>query len=174
MENKNWLESLQASLERLRKSDSLPRVALLGVGHPLYGDDAVGVWLAGQLAGLNNAAGAFLAVEGGSAPENFTGLLRRFKPDLVLLADAALMGCAPGAVGWLDWQAGAGFSASTHTLPLNILSSYLSLDLGCEVALIGIQPKATIIGEPLTPEVCQAAKEVAKGITRLLGLSRTG
>jgi hydrogenase 3 maturation protease len=166
-----WLESLQTDLKRLQKTDQLPRVALLGIGHPLYGDDAVGVWLSNHLRDRKNAGDRFLAVDAGPAPENFTGLLRRFKPDLVLLADAALMDLEPGMIGWLSWQDSTGFSASTHTLPLHILASYLTSDLGCEVALIGIQPETTIIGEPLTPKVRQAAEDVAKGITGLLGIS---
>jgi hydrogenase 3 maturation protease len=168
---KTWLESLQTCLKRLQKTDRPPRVALLGIGHPLYGDDAVGVWLAEHLRDLNIAGDRFLAVDAGPAPENFTGLLRRFKPDLVLLADAALMDLEPGMIGWLSWQDSTGFSASTHTLPLHILSGYLTSDLGCEVALIGIQPETTIIGESLTPKVRQAAEDVAKGITGLLGVS---
>jgi hydrogenase 3 maturation protease len=169
---KNWLESLQTCLKRLQKADQFPRVALLGIGHPLYGDDAVGVWLAGRLHDLSTAGDRFLPVDAGPAPENFTGLLRRFKPDLVLLVDAALMDLEPGMIGWLSWQDSTGFSASTHTLPLHILATYLTSDLGCEVALIGIQPATTFIGEPLTPKVRQAAEDVANGITGLLGISR--
>ena len=168
---KTWLESLQADLIRLQKTDRPPRVALLGIGHPLYGDDAVGVWLAGRLHDLNTAGDRFLAVEAGPAPENFTGTLRRFKPDLVLFADAALMDQEPGMIGWLSWQDSTGFSASTHTLPLHILASYLTSELGCEVALIGIQPATTFVGAPLTPKVRHAAEDVAKGITGLLGIS---
>ena len=42
--------------------------------------------------------GSFLCLSAGAAPENCTGLLRRFRPDLVLLVDAAEMGEAAGAV----------------------------------------------------------------------------
>ena len=40
-------------------------------------------------------------MEAGPAPENFTGPLRRFRPDLVLLVDAAQMDAEPGTIGWL-------------------------------------------------------------------------
>ena len=46
---KSWQETLQTDLNRLKKPDCPPRLAVLGVGHDLYGDDAVGVWLAGRL-----------------------------------------------------------------------------------------------------------------------------
>ncbi len=122
MLQKPWQENLQADLKRLQKPDRPPRLAVLGIGHELYGDDAVGVWLAGRLGRLAHSNESLLAVQGGPAPENFTGTLRRFGPDLVLMVDAALMDLEPGKTGWLSWQDTTGFSASTHTLPLHLLA----------------------------------------------------
>lgn len=171
MFQKPWQENLRSDLQRLKKPDRPPRLAVLGIGHELYGDDAVGVWVAGELGALAPNGGNLLAVQGGSAPENFTGTLRRFGPDLVLMVDAALMHLEPGKTGWLSWQETSGFSASTHTLPLNILASYLTAELDCEVDLLGIQPAQTEVGAPLSPEVQQAAEGVARSISEILGIS---
>ncbi len=168
---KPWQESLQADLKRLQKPECAPRLAVLGIGHELYGDDAVGVWLAGRLGQLHPACERFLAIQGGPAPENFTGTLRRFKPDLVLLVDAALMDLEPGDTGWLSWQDTSGFSASTHTLPLHLLAGYLTSELNCEVALLGIQPAQTQVGTPLSPMVQDAAETVIKKISEILEFS---
>jgi hydrogenase 3 maturation protease len=165
---KSWQESLQADLKRLQKPDCAARLAVLGIGHELYGDDAVGVWMAGRLNELIPACESLLSVQGGPAPENFTGTLRRYKPDLVLLVDAALMNLQPGEIGWLSWQDTTGFSASTHTLPLHLLASYLTAELNCEVALLGIQPAQTQVGAPLSPKVQEAAEAIAKSITEIL------
>ena len=165
---KSWQESLQTDLKRLQKPDCAPRLAVLGIGHELYGDDAVGVWLAGRLGELIPTSESLLAVQGGPAPENFTGTLRRYKPDLVLLVDAALMDLAPGQTGWLSWQDTTGFSASTHTLPLHLLAGYLTAELNCEVVLLGIQPAQTQVGAPLSPKVQDAAEGVAKAICEIL------
>jgi len=163
---------LQANLKRLQKPDRAARLAVLGIGHELYGDDAVGVWLAGRLDELTLANKNLLAIQGGPAPENFTGTLRRFGPDLILFVDAALMDLEPGKTGWLSWQDTTGFSASTHTLPLHILASYLTAELNCEVALLGIQPAQNQVGAPLSPEVQEAAEGVAKTIRDILEVSR--
>ena len=171
MFQKPWQENLQADLQRLQKSDRPPRLAVLGIGHELYGDDAVGVWLAGRLRGLVPASESLLAIQGGPAPENFTGTLRRYGPDLVLMVDAALMDLEPGQTGWLSWQDTSGFSASTHTLPLHILACYLTAELNCEVALLGIQPAQTQVGAALSPEVQAAAEGVAKSIAEILEVS---
>ena len=164
---KSWQQSLRTNLQRLKKSDRPLRLAVLGVGHELYGDDAVGGWLAGRLCAMTPASERLLVIQGGPAPENFTGTLRRFGPDLVLMIDAALMNLEPGETGWLNWQDTRGFSASTHTLPLNILAGYLTAELNCEVALLGIQPAQTRVGEPLSPEVREAAESAAKSISEI-------
>jgi hydrogenase 3 maturation protease len=132
---------------------------VLGIGHELCGDDAVGVRLAGMLRPLTAGNERLLVIEAGPAPENFTGPLRRFRPDLVLLLDAAQMEGEPGTIGWLDLQSVGGMSASSHTLPLHILVAYLVAELGCQVALIGIQPEQTFADAALTPKV-QAAAEI--------------
>jgi hydrogenase 3 maturation protease len=168
MQQKTWQKALQADLKRLKKPDRARRLAVLGIGHELYGDDAVGNWLAGRLRTLYPASESLLAIQGGPAPENFTGKLRSYGPDLVLMVDAALMGLEPGMTGWLSWQDTSGFSASTHTLPLHILASYLTAELNCEVDLLGIQPAQTQVGAPLSAEVQKTAEEIVKSISGIL------
>src|SRR5512139_263168 len=118
------------------------RVAILGVGNELNGDDGAGVRVVRELAARLPAAPGVLLIEAGVAPENFTGPLRRFRPDLVLEIDAAHLDREPGATSWVDWREADGLSASTHTLPPSVLAAYLTSELGCEVALVGIQPGA--------------------------------
>lgn len=164
----SWQGCLLADLTRLKKPDRSARLAVLGIGHELYGDDAVGNWLAGRLCATAAGNARLLAIQGGPAPENFTGLLRRFEPDLVLMVDAALMELEPAKTGWLRWQDTSGFSASTHTLPLHLLAGYLTAELNCEVTLLGIQPAQTRVGAPLSPEVQACAEDIAWCITEIL------
>jgi hydrogenase 3 maturation protease len=128
----------------------------------LRGDDAAGVKIARALQSRLPKSDALAVIDAGCAPENQTGTLRRFTPDLVLLIDAAQMDEAPGAVRWLDWQTASGLGASTHTLPLAVFARYLVAELGCQVKLIGIQPGDTSIGSPLSPEVQQTVDEIAR------------
>jgi hydrogenase 3 maturation protease len=164
MSNTSWSNSLKKALT---KHDQ-PRVAVVGIGHDLRGDDAAGVEVARALKPLLCSHENVLVVEGGLAPENQTGLLRRFQPDLILLVDAAQMNEAPGTIHWLPWQAVRGLSASTHTLPLSILAQYLTVQLDCEVALLGIQPADTTIGLPLSFVVQQSAARVIKKLVQVL------
>ncbi len=167
MLNMCWQTSLKTTLKRSTRLNGSARLAVLGIGHELGGDDAAGVRVAGMLRKAAAGNEQLLALEAGPAPENFTGKLRSFQPDLVLMVDAALMNSTPGTVQWLDWRGAEGFSASTHTLPLHILASYLTAELDCEVALIGIQPRQTFTDAPLTPEVQRAVRQVARELVAL-------
>ncbi|MGB8211950.1 MAG: hydrogenase 3 maturation endopeptidase HyCI [Anaerolineales bacterium] len=168
MPSQTWQASLRASLNPPNRSDTPVRLAVVGIGHELCGDDAVGMRLAGMLRPYAAGQERLLVVEAGPAPENFTGPLRRFKPDLVLLVDAAQMSAEPGQIGWLDLPGTDGISASSHTLPLHILVSYLEAELGCRVALIGIQPEQTFADAPLTGRVQAAAQEVVQALLESL------
>ncbi len=141
------------------------RLAVVGIGNELNGDDAAGVLVARALrTGLNDR---FLAIEAGVAPENFTGMLRRFRPDLVLLVDAADLGKLPGTVAWVNSQDAGGWSGSTHTLPLSVLARYLEEELGCQVVLVGIQPAQLDLDAGVSGVVQQAVAEVVKKIYSL-------
>ena len=163
MSKLSWSDSLNQKLTSLSKPDQALRVAIVGIGQELRGDDASGVNVARTLQLLEtNHGSSLLVIDAGAAPENFTGQLRRFDPDLVLLIDAAQLNEAPGSIRWLDWQETSGLSASTHTLPPHVLAEYLVNELNCEVALIGIQPQGNEFDAPLSPPVQQAVEEIVQ------------
>jgi hydrogenase 3 maturation protease len=141
------------------------------MGQELRGDDAAGVLVANHLAILLANRPDMLVINAGPAPENFTGPLRRFNPALVVLIDAAQMGGESGEISWLEADQLDGFAGSTHTLPPNVLASYLAAETGCQVALIGIQAGDMELGARPSPAVLQAAEEVARGIVEALGES---
>lgn len=116
---------------------------MVGIGNELNGDDAAGIAVVRALESelkTHAQTPSVCIVQAGTVPENFTGTLRRFHPDLVILVDAAQMDSVPGTIRWYDSESAAGFSASTHTLPLNLFALYLQSEIGCEVKLLGIQP----------------------------------
>ena len=166
---------------RLPRPDQSPRVAVVGIGQELRGDDAAGSAVASALRARVDGQRPVLVIDAGPAPENFVGPLRRFRPDLVLLIDSAQMDESPGAIRWLApaccwrglaWEDIGGLGASTHTLPLHVLAEYLTEELGCRVALIGIQPAGTSLGAPLSPPVQAAVDELAQALADLVSRER--
>jgi hydrogenase 3 maturation protease len=167
MSKEPWQEKLQSILKP-ESQEPRAKIAIVGIGNTLQGDDAAGVETAHDLSLLIDDCEYLIVVNAGSAPENLTGLLRRFDPDWVLLIDAAEMGEEPGTLRWLDWSETNGISASSHTLPLSVLSRYLVEELKCEVALLGIQPQALSFGGPLSGPVQHAVDRLVTEICALL------
>lgn len=161
----SWNQSLSQLLNQ-RTAEAGPRLAILGVGNPLRCDDAAGVLVARRLSSKEFAddTSHFLICNAGHAPENWTGKLREFAPDLVLFIDAADMGEETGSVQWIPEERIDGMSASTHSLPLSILARYLTLELRCKVMFLGIQPGSVEIGETVSPRVLLAVDEVVNGV----------
>lgn len=141
---------------------------MIGIGNELRGDDLAGPTVVRGLQALTPLSPTVLLLDAGMAPENFSGPIRRFAPDLVLLIDAAEMGEAPGTVCYVTWQETTGFSASTHTLPLYFLAQYLETELGCQVVVLGVQPENLDFGAPFSPIVQQAVNEVISELTAIL------
>ena len=106
----------------------------------------------------------WMVIEAGLAPENFTGVLRRFQPDLILLLDAAQFGNEPGHVAVIDVDQAGGFGASTHLQPLATLAMFLRAELDCEIGLLGIQPAHLDFGEPVSAAVKKACVEIAAAL----------
>lgn len=154
MSSDSWKNRLKTTLT------TYSRVALIGVGSELYGDDAAGVYVIRQLQQQITCTNCLL-VDAGSAPESSLGVLRKYRPEIVILIDAALMKQSPGTVKWLNPDQTDGLSASTHTLPLSALTHYLVSEYGCTVILLGIQPMENCLAAPLSPQVQQAVDCIA-------------
>lgn len=151
---------LKTALRRARK------VAVVGIGSDLRGDDGAGLLVLRELrAAFGRSLPAKLRLfDGGTAPENLTGEILRFKPSHILLVDAADLGLQPGGVKLIAPEEIAGISCSTHVLPLTMLAEYLRQALDCLVIFIGIQPGQTDFGTQVSREIKLAARGVARTI----------
>lgn len=142
------------------------RIAVVGVGSELNGDDAAGIWVARKLIAARGFPAHFIAINGGSLPENASGPLRRFKPDIVLIIDAADIGEPAGTIHWLQSEQIGGMSASSHTLPLSVLGQFLESELNCRVEYLGIQPDQIEFMQTMSGKVKNAVNQVAREIKK--------
>ncbi|MDO4581045.1 MAG: hydrogenase 3 maturation endopeptidase HyCI [Bacillota bacterium] len=159
----DWREELRQQL-----ADG-GRIAVLGAGSVLCGDDAAGMLVIDYLREQAQEDTALLLCAGSTAPENFTGEIKRFAPQHLLVVDAAYIGREPGAIQIITADAihGAGFS--THMLPFPLMLDYLRAHLDCSVTVIGVQPRCTDFGADAGAEVTAAARLLAATILELLG-----
>ena len=175
--NMSWNKQLSQELDLLiaRKRSNAPtskpslrlKVAVVGAGSELNGDDAAGLWVVRGLNRTLQSSPHFLSIEAGVVPENALGPLRKFRPDVVILIDAADFGEEPGVIRWVENTQIDGFSASSHTLPLGMISSYISGELACPIWLIGVQPASLEFAEPLTESVQRSVDNLITELTRL-------
>jgi hypothetical protein len=66
------------------------RVARVGVGNPIRGDDGAGPHVIARLEGRRSA----LLIDAGEVPENYVGKIAAWRPDVVCVIDAASLRCA--------------------------------------------------------------------------------
>ncbi len=141
----------------------MSQIVVLGVGNPLGGDDAVGPYVARMVQeklGEKSVPHEVIAIDAGSAPESYTSVIRRNRPEQLILIDAADMGLPPGSVRLLSPDKIKTVSFSTHSMPLSALISYAG-ELCGQIYVIGIQPAQTEVGDRLSEPVQESGERVA-------------
>ena len=160
--NLSWLPQLNQALSRPDRAR--PRLAVVGVGQTLRGDDAAGPLVIHRLRDLLDADERLCLVDAGHAPENCLGPIVRFQPDYILFVDAIAAEYLPGNILWLAGEATEETGGGTHTLSLSTLAEYLTAATGATVGIVGIQPAGLALGDPLSPAVAAAIEQVASAL----------
>ncbi|HDQ07670.1 MAG TPA: hydrogenase 3 maturation endopeptidase HyCI [Methanoculleus sp.] len=124
---------------------------LLGVGNSLRGDDGVGCYIAD-----NFRADDWMAINCATAPENFSGIVRKQHPELLVIVDAAAMGLGPGTFRRVAPEMIEDVGLGTHMLALSHLIGYVSGYAG-EILFIGIEPGHVTTCNDLSPAVREGA-----------------
>ncbi len=154
-----------------QKLNNARRVAVLGVGSELRGDDVAGILVAQQIEKTITKQTTSPEVRvfiGETAPENLTGEIKKFQPTHLIIIDAAELNKEPGHIEIMEPETIGGTSFCTHSLPLKVIIGYLLESFKFQAIIIGIQPKTITFGAQPTKEVIAAAKHIAKAITKLL------
>jgi hydrogenase 3 maturation protease len=157
--------------ELKQKLENAKRVAILGIGSELRGDDAAGILTAQQVEKTIKKKTTTPQVRvfiGDTAPENLTGEIKRYQPTHLIIIDSADLDIDPGEIRLINPEQIGGTSFCTHMLPTSVLIDYLNQSFKFEIIAIGIQPKTLTFGSPPTKEVVAAAKLLADTIAKLL------
>jgi hydrogenase 3 maturation protease len=124
------------------------------IGNRDGGDDAVGPYVADKLkdSGVE-------VIDCGTTPENYTSVVKKHNPELLVIIDAVDMGLEPGEIRIVPKEKIGVMHISTHGIPLSVLMNYLEQHVK-KVMLVGIQPK-TMSGE-MTDDVKKAGNNLVK------------
>ncbi len=142
------------------------RVVVLGVGNVLKGDDAAGPAVAEALA--REFPGR--AFDGGQAPENFAGPVRRAEPETIVIVDAADFGGEPGEVRVASAEDVGGLMMGTHAPPLSVFMSILKEETGADVYLLAVQAASMRLGDMMSPDVRTAVDGIILELTAIMGV----
>jgi hydrogenase 3 maturation protease len=139
------------------------RVVIACIGNELRGDDGVGPFIAGLLTSTDRVS----VVDCGETPENYLGVIAGYKPEHVVIIDAAYFGGAPGEIRVVKKSEITGGGASTHDAILTLFAEYIEAQTGAETFFVAIQPERSQVGDVLSPVVEAVARGLAAAINEL-------
>lgn len=143
------------------------QILLIGVGNPLRGDDAIGPALIEELDGRVEA----VLINGGEVPESHIGAVIDARADTIVFVDAVDLKAEPGSLAIIEADDLKGLNFSTHQVSLELFMNCLRAETGADIFLLGVQPRSTHLGQPLSPAIRQTLDELQKILVKILGRS---
>ena len=167
---KRWTDHLLSScLSSITRLPEIPyvemkgRVVIVGLGDRMKGDDAAGC-VAADILQKEIRRRDIRIINAENAMENYLGTIEKFKPDTVIIIDAADFGGKPGQTRILEPEQLRETTTSTHTFSLPLIIKHIRSETGAECTIIGIQPKTTELSEGLSPEVQSSVSMLTKAL----------
>jgi len=143
------------------------RIVICGIGNDIRGDDAFGVIVAERLKGMIEDPNV-LVINCGEVPENYTGKIKDFEPDLVVFVDAVDFRGEVGEYIIADPEGTIGEAVSTHGLPLKFVTQFMRTMIKAEFILIGCQPGSTGLFEEPSDLIKGRAERLAELLAGIL------
>ncbi len=143
------------------------RIVICGIGNDIRGDDAFGVLVAESLKELLDNQ-KVLVINCGEVPENYTGKIKEFNPDLVVFVDAVDFRGEVGEYIIADPEGTLGEAVSTHGLPLKFVTQFMKTLIKADFVLIGCQPGSTGLFEEPSDLIRERTERLAELLAGIL------
>ena len=134
---------------------------LLCIGNREGGDDSVGPYIADIL--KEEKPKDLYVIDAGIIPENYTGNIKKIKPEKLVIIDAVNMDLKPGEIRIVPKEKIGVMHVSTHGIPISVLVKYLEQYVK-EIFIVGIQPKE--MSGKMTDKVKKSAQDFVKLIKK--------
>ena len=135
------------------------RTLVITLGSTLRADDGVGPYVCAHVAFRRPD---IRLLDAGTTPENIAQTAIDWKPDKVILVDAAHFGGSAGELRVIPLEAvNQQTVLSTHSFPLSVTFSIVKEDTGAELVVVGVQAKSLDYKEGLSAEVEETASKLA-------------
>jgi hydrogenase 3 maturation protease len=143
------------------------KIAVVGIGNELRQDDFIGSRIVRNLK-KDLTSDKILILDCETVPENYLGVIERFKPSHILVIDAAQIGLDPGKYMLVGFEKVRGEGISTHDLSLEIFAEYIKKVTDAELILLAIQPKSIEFETGLTEDLSKTAEEITDLLLKVL------
>ncbi len=148
-------EQLLEKLNKLRGS----KTVIVGIGNTLKGDDGAGPLVCQQ---LRQAKICAELIDAGTVPENYIQRIIKKTPQNLLIIDAIDFSASPGTISIFKPEQLNSFVFSTHVLSPRLFAEMVNRNIKVDVYFVGIQPAHTRLGDSMSLQVCQAARQLAQ------------
>ncbi len=140
------------------------KLLVMCIGNRDGGDDGVGPFIADLL-----EDSSVKVINAETTPENYTGVVKQYNPDTLVIVDAVDMNLPPGEIRVVPEESIGEMHITTHGIPLSLLVRYLKQYID-HVIIIGIQPRS--MSGKLSKEVKESGEYLASLIknSRLDGI----
>jgi hydrogenase 3 maturation protease len=147
-----WTDEVKAALA------PRGRTLVITLGSTLRADDGVGPYVCAH---VKFSGPQLRLLDAGTTPESIAQTAIDWKPDKIILVDAAHFEGAAGEVRVIPLKSiNQSTVVSTHSFPLSVTFSIVQEDTGAELVVIGVQAKSLDYQEGLCPEVEATAEKL--------------
>jgi hydrogenase 3 maturation protease len=143
------------------------KAVVIGVGNELKADDGIGLRVAKEL--QKELAGKDTLVIPAEVPENHIQPIAKFRPDMLVLVDSADFKGKAGEIRAIRDDEISKVFTNTHSVPLILLLEAIRKQSPkTRTIFMGIQPKSTEFGRPMSREVRAAGYKAADAIKKIV------
>ena len=149
--------------KKLKKINLEKKICLLGIGNFDRSDDYVGGAVLDELQNYSFPKNIVI-LNSGPVPEAFTGVIKKERPDYLIIIDAANMGESPGTIRvFTEKDIDDAFMITPHKTSMKMYLKYLRHFLKhLKAFFIGIEPQSLSYLEEMTPKVKESVAFLSK------------
>ena len=153
----------------LKKIKSGKKITIIGIGNFDRSDDYSGIAVIEKLE-KTTFSDKIQIINSGPVPEAFTGKIKEFKPDLLVVIDAAEMAETPGTIRiFTEKDVNDAYMVTPHKVSMTMYTKYLRYFLeNLDAIFIGIQPASLTYAEPMTAKIVKSVDFISNVLTELL------
>jgi hydrogenase 3 maturation protease len=142
------------------------RAVIVGVGNELKADDGIGLRVAKQL--HEDIKSPEILIIPADVPENWIQPIIKFSPELLVLIDTADFKGKTGEVRAIRDEEISKIFTNTHSIPLVLFLESIKKKVRVRTVFIGIQPKTTQFGKPMSPQVREAGRKAVDVVKKIV------